>query len=136
MSNTISSNPQAGPCPQPSKDETRAGAEGPLEGILRSSAQAAESQVAIWKLQIAVAAARLVAVLVLACLFISLGIYGFLLLDEAARVVLNRFAEGYWFSPLARGGAYCLASLLVLWPVLKIAVSADSAETKGSKHVA
>lgn len=97
-------------------------------GILQTSAEVADAQLAIWKLQLTLGLLKAVAGAVGGVLVLALGIYGFTLLDHAADVTLLRHPEGMWLSPVVRGGVYFLISLAVLGPIFKTAFSSE--ETK------
>jgi hypothetical protein len=98
-------------------------------GILQNSAEVADAQLAIWKLQLTLGVLKVVAGAVGGVLMLALGIYGFTLLDQAADVTLLRHPEGAWLSPVVRGGFYFLIALAVLGPIFKTAFS-SSEETK------
>jgi len=99
-------------------------------GILQNSAEVADAQLAIWKLQLTLGMLKLVAGAVGGLLILALGIYGFTLLDHAADVTLLRHPEGVWLSPVVRGGLYFLLALAVLGPIFKNAFSSS----EGTKH--
>lgn len=103
------------------KKELSAKPESPVDygGILRNSAEVADAQLAIWKLQLTLGVLRMVAATVGGLLLLALGIYGFTLLDHTADVALSRHPDGAWLSPLVRGGFYLLLALATLGPVFK-----------------
>jgi len=88
-------------------------------GILQNSAEVADAQLAIWKLQLTLGMLKIVAGAIGGVLLLALGIYGFTLLDHAADVTLLRHPEGVWLSPVVRGGLYFIVALATLGPIFK-----------------
>jgi hypothetical protein len=95
-----------------------------LAGFLKHSADAAEAQLAMWKLEMAITLLRAVIAVIAGLVLLALGIYGFVLLDDAANVAIATHAAEPWVSPLVRGALYFLFPAVLLFPLVKSALAA------------
>ena len=81
-----------------------------------------DAQFAIWKLTFIRYAALAALAIPMGIAFFLLGIYGFVLLDQAAAAGLKTAQYPDWVSPLIRGGAYSLFVLTVIAVIWRQAI--------------